>query len=67
MLFRSSSSSDSGDEQIPEMGKLALEDDSSDSDETFIPKIKMFSFNSTGDIQAKIAAVKADLAQLDPV
>ena len=61
----SSSSSDFEDNEIPEIGKLELNSSSSDLDDTFIPDIKMFSFNSSEDLQAKIAAVKAEMAQLD--
>ncbi len=63
----SSSSLESSDSEIPEIRKLTIDSESSDSDETLILDIKMFSLKSSGDIQANIAAVKADLVQLDPI
>ena len=58
----SSSSSESEEDNLADIRKLTLESDSSDSDETFIPDIKMFHFNSSYNLQIKIAEVKAELA-----
>lgn len=63
----SSSYSESSDNEIPEIRKLKIDSESFDSDEPFIPDIKMFSLKCSGDIQENIAAIKTDLAQLDLV
>jgi len=62
----SSDSSISDIDDLPNISKIRLESDSSDSDETFIADIKMFCFNKTDNLQNQIDQINTQLAQLAP-
>jgi len=62
----SSSSSSDTEEDILDIRKIDLGGSSSDSEETFIPDVKMF-YSSSDNLQMNIATVKAELAHLDLV
>ena len=62
----SSDSSISDIDDLPNISKIRLESDSSDSDETFIVDIKMFYLNKTDNLQNQIDEINTQLAQLAP-